>query len=123
MLLGRGKQQIARRLAHEIKNPLTPIQLAIQQVREKDPGLSPEFSALLRTSVEIVEDEVEALFERGCQRPRASASIRRSAISRRAAGLAPAMKFRTVSSAMMASWTRSKWWLFTAWVVAAKANR
>ena len=54
-------QGMARRLAHEIKNPLTPIQLAIQQVREKDPGLSPEFSALLRTSVEIVEDEVEAL--------------------------------------------------------------
>ncbi len=54
-------QEMARRIAHEIKNPLTPIQLAVQQLREKDPGLSPEFSALLRTSVEIVEDEVAAL--------------------------------------------------------------
>ena len=67
--------------------------------------------------------EARALFERGCQRPRCSASISRSAISRKAAGLAPAMNSRTVSSAMMAAWTRSKWWLLTAWVVAAKANR
>ncbi len=54
-------QGMARRIAHEIKNPLTPIQLAVQQVRDKDPGLSPEFSAMLRTSVEIVEDEIEGL--------------------------------------------------------------
>lgn len=54
-------QDMARRIAHEIKNPLTPIQLAVQQLREKDPKLSPEFSRLLATSVEIVEDEVEAL--------------------------------------------------------------
>ncbi len=54
-------QGMARRIAHEIKNPLTPIQLAVQQLREKDPGLDPRFSTLLRTSVEIVEDEVEGL--------------------------------------------------------------
>jgi nitrogen fixation/metabolism regulation signal transduction histidine kinase len=54
-------QEMARRIAHEIKNPLTPIQLAVQQVRDKDPGLDPAFSRLLRASVEIVEDEVEAL--------------------------------------------------------------
>ncbi len=54
-------QGMARRIAHEIKNPLTPIQLAVQQLREKDPGLDPRFSALLRTSVEIVEDEVAGL--------------------------------------------------------------
>ncbi|MCX4240731.1 sensor histidine kinase [Paraliomyxa miuraensis] len=54
-------QGMARRIAHEIKNPLTPIQLAVQQLRDKDPGLDPRFSALLRTSVEIVEDEVEGL--------------------------------------------------------------
>jgi len=52
---------MARRIAHEIKNPLTPIQLAVQQVRDKDPKLSPEFSRLLATSVEIVEDEIEGL--------------------------------------------------------------
>ncbi|MCH9681543.1 MAG: HAMP domain-containing protein [Deltaproteobacteria bacterium] len=54
-------QGMARRIAHEIKNPLTPIQLAVQQLRDKDPGLDPKFSAMLRTSVEIVEDEVEGL--------------------------------------------------------------
>ncbi|PRQ05799.1 Globin-coupled histidine kinase [Enhygromyxa salina] len=54
-------QEMARRIAHEIKNPLTPIQLAVQQLREKDPGTDARFSALLRDSVEIVEDEVEAL--------------------------------------------------------------
>jgi nitrogen fixation/metabolism regulation signal transduction histidine kinase len=54
-------QEMARRIAHEIKNPLTPIQLAVQQLREKDPGTDARFSKLLRDSVEIVEDEVESL--------------------------------------------------------------
>lgn len=54
-------QGMARRIAHEIKNPLTPIQLAVQQLRDKDPGHDERFSAMLRTSVEIVEDEVEGL--------------------------------------------------------------
>ena len=54
-------QEMARRIAHEIKNPLTPIQLAVQQLREKDPGTDERFSRLLRDSVEIVEDEVESL--------------------------------------------------------------
>ncbi|NVB40958.1 HAMP domain-containing protein [Pseudenhygromyxa sp. WMMC2535] len=54
-------QEMARRIAHEIKNPLTPIQLAVQQLREKDPGQDPRFSKLLDESVEIVEDEVESL--------------------------------------------------------------
>ncbi|MCY0993259.1 ATP-binding protein [Nannocystis sp. ILAH1] len=54
-------QEMARRIAHEIKNPLTPIQLAAQQLREKDPGTDENFSRLLRSSVEIVEDEIESL--------------------------------------------------------------
>jgi signal transduction histidine kinase len=54
-------QEMARRIAHEIKNPLTPIQLAVQQLREKDPGADPAFSRMLQTSVEIVEDEIESL--------------------------------------------------------------
>ncbi len=54
-------QEMARRIAHEIKNPLTPIQLAVQQLRDKDPGLSPEFSRTLKSAVEIVEDEIEGL--------------------------------------------------------------
>ncbi len=54
-------QEMARRIAHEIKNPLTPIQLAVQNLRDKDPKVSARFSALLQTSAEIVEDEIEAL--------------------------------------------------------------
>ena len=54
-------QEMARRIAHEIKNPLTPIQLAAEQLRDKDPKLSPEFSRMLQTSVEVVEDEIAAL--------------------------------------------------------------
>lgn len=54
-------QEMARRIAHEIKNPLTPILLAVQQLRDKDPGLSESFSRMLTTSTEIVEDEVHSL--------------------------------------------------------------
>lgn len=54
-------QEMARRIAHEIKNPLTPILLAVQQLRDKDPKVSESFSRMLATSTEIVEDEVEAL--------------------------------------------------------------
>lgn len=54
-------QEMARRLAHEIKNPLTPIGLAAQQLQTK---CRPEDDAsrdLLETSVEIILDEVETL--------------------------------------------------------------
>jgi two-component system, NtrC family, nitrogen regulation sensor histidine kinase NtrY len=54
-------QEMARRIAHEIKNPLTPIQLAVQQLRDKDPKVSDAFTELIRTSAEIVEDEVAGL--------------------------------------------------------------
>jgi nitrogen fixation/metabolism regulation signal transduction histidine kinase len=57
-------RDLARRLAHEIKNPLTPIQLAVQQLGEKlpaDPGSSPEYRKLMTECVAIVDEEVEAL--------------------------------------------------------------
>lgn len=54
-------QEVARRIAHEIKNPLTPIQLAVQQLREKAPKDDAAFSRLLTDSVEIIEDEIEGL--------------------------------------------------------------
>jgi signal transduction histidine kinase len=61
-----GWQEVARRLAHEIKNPLTPMKLAFQQLeahwprsaaREKDPA----FGKLLAAAGEIVRDEVGTL--------------------------------------------------------------
>jgi two-component system nitrogen regulation sensor histidine kinase NtrY len=54
-------QEMARRLAHEIKNPLTPIQLAVQECHRKYAGDDPRFRALLDTTLEIVEEEVGTL--------------------------------------------------------------
>ncbi|MBW2277009.1 MAG: HAMP domain-containing protein [Deltaproteobacteria bacterium] len=54
-------QEMARRLAHEIKNPLTPIHLAAQQLREKYNGDDEKFARLLDQSTEIIEEEVATL--------------------------------------------------------------
>jgi nitrogen fixation/metabolism regulation signal transduction histidine kinase len=54
-------RNIARRLAHEIKNPLTPIQLAAQQMRDAYPGDDPEYRRMLDDGAGIVEDEVRSL--------------------------------------------------------------
>lgn len=54
-------QEMARRLAHEIKNPLTPIQLAVQEIHRRYDGADPAFKKLLETTREIVEDEVGTL--------------------------------------------------------------
>jgi nitrogen fixation/metabolism regulation signal transduction histidine kinase len=54
-------QEMARRLAHEIKNPLTPIQLGVQELHRRYPGSDEKFRDLLDTTLEIVEDEVGTL--------------------------------------------------------------
>jgi two-component system nitrogen regulation sensor histidine kinase NtrY len=54
-------QEMAQRLAHEIKNPLTPIQLAVQECHQKYRGEDGRFRALLDTTLEIVEEEVGTL--------------------------------------------------------------
>jgi nitrogen fixation/metabolism regulation signal transduction histidine kinase len=54
-------QEMARRLAHEIKNPLTPIQLAVQEIQQRCPLDDPAFRKLVDTTREIVEDEVGTL--------------------------------------------------------------
>jgi nitrogen fixation/metabolism regulation signal transduction histidine kinase len=57
-------QDVARRLAHEIKNPLTPIQLAVQQCVSAYKGEATDparFGKLLADTGEIVEEEIEAL--------------------------------------------------------------
>ncbi len=54
-------QEMARRLAHEIKNPLTPIQLAVQEIHQRCPDSDPAFRKLVNTTREIVEDEVGTL--------------------------------------------------------------
>ena len=54
-------QDMAQRLAHEIKNPLTPIQLAVQEAHQKYAGDDPRYRQLLDTTLEIVEEEVGTL--------------------------------------------------------------
>jgi len=59
-----GWQEVARRLAHEIKNPLTPIQLAFQQLEARyaaAPLPDPAFARLLADAGEIVREEVGTL--------------------------------------------------------------
>jgi len=51
-------QEVARRLAHEIKNPLTPIQLAVQELASKYRGDDPTYRRLLETATEILNEEV-----------------------------------------------------------------
>ncbi|MBK8164497.1 MAG: HAMP domain-containing protein [bacterium] len=52
---------MARTLAHEVKNPLTPILLAITQVRDAYQGDDAAYRALLDEAVDITSEEVEHL--------------------------------------------------------------
>ena len=54
-------QEMARRLAHEIKNPLTPISLAVQEIHRRYDGADPDYQRLVDTTLEVVEDEVGTL--------------------------------------------------------------
>ncbi|MBI5498399.1 MAG: HAMP domain-containing protein [Deltaproteobacteria bacterium] len=56
-----GWQEVARRLAHEIKNPLTPMVLAVQELAEKVPAQPEAYARLVRTAREIVEEEATTL--------------------------------------------------------------
>ena len=54
--------EVARRLAHEIKNPLTPIQLSAERLAHKlgEKVAEPE-RAILRKSVQTIVDQVDAM--------------------------------------------------------------
>lgn len=54
-------QEFARRLAHEIKNPLTPIQLAVQEVHQAYRGEDAAYRRKLEDARAIVEEEVATL--------------------------------------------------------------
>jgi two-component system nitrogen regulation sensor histidine kinase NtrY len=53
--------EVARKLAHEIKNPLTPIQLSAQRVRKAWLKADPDFEKVLQECTRAIVDEVEAL--------------------------------------------------------------
>jgi len=54
--------EVARRLAHEIKNPLTPIQLAAERVQRRFGGsLGPEDAQVLERATSTIVNQVETL--------------------------------------------------------------
>ena len=53
--------EVARKLAHEIKNPLTPIQLSAQRVRKAWLKSDPSFERIVTECTRSIVDEVEAL--------------------------------------------------------------
>lgn len=56
--------EVARRLAHEIKNPLTPIQLSAERLRRKYlPKMSAQDAELLDRSTHTIVQQVEAMKE------------------------------------------------------------
>jgi two-component system, NtrC family, nitrogen regulation sensor histidine kinase NtrY len=54
-------QEVARRLAHEIKNPLTPIQLAVQELHRQYAGGDARYQKTLDEARAIVEEEIAGL--------------------------------------------------------------
>jgi nitrogen fixation/metabolism regulation signal transduction histidine kinase len=54
-------QDIARRLAHEIKNPLTPIQMAMDTLRKSWKKQHPSFEEILEESTRTVLEEADRL--------------------------------------------------------------
>ncbi|OWS72517.1 histidine kinase [Polynucleobacter aenigmaticus] len=56
--------EVARRLAHEIKNPLTPIQLSAERLQHKLAGkLSPEQEEMMNRSTKTIIGQVQAMKE------------------------------------------------------------
>jgi nitrogen fixation/metabolism regulation signal transduction histidine kinase len=54
--------EVARRLAHEIKNPLTPIQLSAERMRRKLlPGLTPADADMVERSTHTIVQQVESM--------------------------------------------------------------
>jgi two-component system nitrogen regulation sensor histidine kinase NtrY len=54
-------REVARRLAHEIKNPLTPIQLSAERLRRKLGGIEPPLQDLVQECTSTIIGEVESL--------------------------------------------------------------
>lgn len=54
-------QEVARRLAHEIKNPLTPIKLSTERLIKKWQNKDEDFEAVFEKSTKTIISEVESL--------------------------------------------------------------
>ncbi|MCF7794667.1 MAG: HAMP domain-containing histidine kinase [Candidatus Cloacimonetes bacterium] len=54
-------KELSRILAHEIKNPLTPIQLTVQRLEEKFEFDKNKFDSIFSESIKIINQEIENL--------------------------------------------------------------
>jgi|GEM_PF-1175644 len=54
-------QTIARKLAHEIKNPLTPIQMMVAQMVRRYKGDDPDYKSLLEKAERVIGEEISGL--------------------------------------------------------------
>ena len=55
--------EMARQVAHEIKNPLTPIKLSVQHIRRAHSDARPDFPQILQSNVDQILAEIERLTE------------------------------------------------------------
>jgi len=53
--------EVARRIAHEVKNPLSPIQLAVENLRRTRERAPQQFDQALREETETILEEVQSL--------------------------------------------------------------
>ncbi len=53
--------EMAQQVAHEVKNPLTPIKLGIQHIRRAWQDGNPDYSRILERNVEAILDEIDRL--------------------------------------------------------------
>ena len=54
-------EEVARGLAHELKNPLTPLQMSLETLAAAENARDPRFLALFRESVPAMQEEVQRL--------------------------------------------------------------
>lgn len=54
-------KEIAKRIAHEIKNPLTPIKLSAERIKKQYLNKNPKFEKILDKSVSVIKNEVDYL--------------------------------------------------------------
>jgi signal transduction histidine kinase len=55
--------EMARQVAHEIKNPLTPIKLSVQHLRRAHADRHPQFDEILESNIDQVLGEIDRLSE------------------------------------------------------------
>jgi two-component system nitrogen regulation sensor histidine kinase NtrY len=54
-------RDVARRIAHEIKNPLTPVQLSVHRLRKRMTSTDPDSQRVITECLDLIHDEVANL--------------------------------------------------------------